>query len=81
MLMCLIARHELKTVHIYSVHKQDDTGQHKLDDIIKGVMTGMKYDRSTLKPIYDAYKAVKLAEGCSAMKLREEIGWRLQEEN
>jgi len=44
-------------------------------------MTGMKYDRSALKPIYDACKAVKLAEGCSAMKLQEEIGWRLQEEN
>ena len=62
--MCLNAHHELKTVNIYSVHQQDDTGKYKLDDIIKGVMTGMYYDRSALIPIYDAYNAVRLIKLC-----------------
>ena len=79
--MCLNAHHELKTVNIYSVHKQDDTGKHKLDDIIKGVVTGMYYDRSALIPIYDAYNAVKLTKWCSAWKLREAIRSRLIQDN
>jgi len=79
--MCLNAHHELKTVNIYSVHIQDDTGKHKLDDIIKGVMTGMYYDRSALIPIYDAYNAVKLTKWGSAWKLREAIRSRLIQDN
>jgi len=81
MLMCLIARHELKTVHIYSVHKQDDKGKHKLHDIIKGITTGMHYDRSALNPIYNAYNAITLTEGSSAWNLREAIGSRLLQAN
>jgi len=79
--MCLDAHHELKTVNIYSVHKYDDTGKHKLDDIIKGVMTGMYYDRSALMPIYDAYNAVKLTKWYLAWKLREAIRSRLIQDN
>ena len=79
--MCLNAHHELKTVNIYSVHQQDDTGKYKLDDIIKGVMTGMYYDRSALMPIYDAYNAVKLTKWYLAWKLREAIRSRLIQDN
>ena len=45
---------------------QEDTGKHKLDDIIKGVTTGMYYDVSVLIPIYTAYNAVVLTKGRSA---------------
>ena len=81
MLMCPIARHELKSVHINLVHKQDDTGKHNLDEVIEGVLTGTHYDRSALKPIYDAYQSINLAKGCSAWKLREAIGSRLLQED
>jgi len=79
--MCLNAPHKLKNVNIYSVIKQADTGKHKLDDIIKGVMTGMHYERSALIPIYDAYNAVKLTKGCTAWQLRDAIRSRLIQEN
>ena len=60
---------------------QEDTGKHKLDDIIKGVMTGMYYERSALIPIYDAYNAVQLTKGCTAWQLRAAIRSRLIQEN
>jgi len=56
-------------------------GKHKLDDIIEGVMTGMHYDRGALKPIYDAYNAITLTEGCSAWTLRAGIVSRLMQNN
>ena len=68
--MCLNAHHQLKTVNIYSVKKQDDTGTHNLDDIIKGVTTDIYYDVSALIPIYTAYNAIVLTKGCSAWQLR-----------
>ena len=68
-------------MNIYSVLKQDDTGKRKLHDIIKRITTGMDYDRTKLIPIYNAYNAVRLAEGCSAIKLREAIRSRLMQEN
>jgi len=61
--MCPIARRDLKSVHIYSVHKQDDTGKHELAEIIEGVLTGTHYDRSELKPIHDAYQSIHLTKG------------------
>jgi len=79
--MCLNAHHELKTVVVCSACKQEDTGKHKLDDIIEGVLTGVYYDRSALIPIYDAYNAVQLTPGCTAWQLREAIRSRLIQEN
>jgi len=75
------AHHGLKNVNIYSVMNQEDTGKHKLDDIIEGVLTGVYYDRSALIPIYDAYNAVQLTPECTAWQLREAIRSRLIQEN
>jgi len=63
------------------VFKQKDTGKYKLDDIIKEVATGTYYDSSELIPIYDAYNAATLAEGCSAWRLRDAIRSRLTQDN
>jgi len=79
--MYVDAHHELTTVNTYSVHQQDDTGKHKLDDIIEGVSTGMYYEPSALIPIYHAYNAVTLAKGCSASKLRDAFRLRLTQDN
>jgi len=79
--MCLNAHHELTNVNIYSVMKKEDTGKHKLDNIIEQIMTGMDYNHSALIPIYDAYNAVQLTKGCTAWQLREAIRSRLIQEN
>jgi len=79
--MYLNAHHELTTVKMYSVLKQDDTGKYKLDEIIEEIVTGMDYDPGELIPIYDAYSAVTLSEGCSAWKLRDAIRSRLTQDD
>ena len=72
--MCPIARHELKSGHIYSVHKQDDTGKHCVEFLIQAVLTGTHYDLSKLKPIYDAYTRLVLDKKGSSWKLQKAIG-------
>jgi len=81
LLTCLNAHHELKTVVVCSACKQEDTGKHKLDDIIKEVATGTHYESSELIPIYDAYNAATLNQGGSAWRLRDAIRSRLTQDD
>jgi len=79
--MYLCAQHELKNVNIHPVNKLEDTGKHKLDDIIAGVMTGTHYECSALIPIYNAYNAVQLTKECTAWQLRAALRSRLMQED
>ena len=72
--MWTIVRHELKSGHIYSVHGQDDTGQHSVEFLIQAVLTGEYYDLSKLQPIYDAYTRLDLDKKGSSWKLQKAIG-------
>jgi len=58
-----------------------DTGKYQVDDIIQKVATGTRYDPNMLVPIYDAYKASGLEEGCTASRLRDAIYSRLTRDN
>jgi len=57
-----------------------DTGKYKLEDIITQVATGTHYDSSEPIPVYDAYNAAVLEEGCSASRLRDAIHSRLTQD-
>jgi len=72
--MWTIARHELKSGHIYSAHGQNDTGQHSVEFLIQAVLTGEHYDLSKLKPIYDVYTHLDLNKKGSSWKLGERLG-------
>ena len=78
--MYLNARHELTTINMYSVSKQDDTGKYRLEEIIEEIATGMDFEVSALIPIYESYNAVTLSEDCSAGKLRDAIRSRLTQD-
>jgi len=78
--MYLNARHELTTINMYSVSKQDDTGKYRLEEIIEEIATDMDFEVSALIPIYESYNAVTLSEECSAWKLRDAIRSRLTQD-
>jgi len=78
--MCLLAHHQLLTMHVCSVDKLTDTGQYKVDDMIDQIATGTNYECKDLIPILDAYDAAELDEGCTAWKLRDAIRTRLAQD-
>jgi len=78
--MCLFARHQLLTMHVFSVDKLTDTGKYKVDDMIQQIATGTNYECKDLIPILDAYNASNLDEGHTAWRLRAAIRSRLTQD-
>ena len=75
--MCLLAHHQLLTMHVCSVDKRTDTGPYKVVDMINQIATSKTYECKELIPILDAYNKAQLDKGCTADKLRDAIRSRL----
>jgi len=78
--MCLLARHQLLTMHVCSVDKLTDTGKYKVEEMIQQIATGTNYECKDLIPILDAYNASDLDEGHTAWRLRAAIRSRLTQD-
>jgi len=77
MLMCLIARQQLLTMHVCAVDPRSDTGTHKVEDMIRQIATGKTFQCTDLIPILDAYNACDLKKGHTAWDLRTALRSRL----
>ena len=67
------AHHGLTTVNMHSVSQVDDTGKHRLPEMIEAIATRTDFEVRSLVPIYQSYNAVTLRADCSAAQLRDAI--------
>ena len=71
------AHHGLTTVSMHSVSQVDDTGKHRLPEMIEAIATRTDFEVRSLVPIYQSYNAVDLRAEYSASKVRDAILARL----